>query len=474
VAIVVFVSALSVSSSIGSTAGGGASAEPHPAETWTSPDIVLIMTDDQRWDTLSAMPTIESELVSKGVNFVNAFAPTPLCCPSRASFLTGAYAHTTDVYKNEPPHGGFDSFDDSSTVATWLDAAGYETMLDGKYLNGYDLEDHWYIPPGWDHWAGYQGGYYRYVLSVDGVDEPHQGAKPDYSTDVLRDKAVDFIRTTPAGTPLFLFFTPFAPHPNRGKGPKPAPRHIGMFDDLPDYRPPSFNEADVSDKPGYIRALPPMTQDQIEKADDFRRKQYEAVQAVDEAVAAIVAELTATGRISNTVLIFTSDQGITWGEHRWQTNKNVPYEESIRLPLVIRYDPLTTEARTETSLVANVDLPPTIAQLAGASMPSSVEGLSLVPFLQGDGQTVWRSEFPLEWLKGGNVPGYCGLRGVDENGHQFVYVRYKTGEEELYDLQEDPFELDNLASSTSMMRLDQLLTQTEALCSPPPPHYRFP
>jgi arylsulfatase A-like enzyme len=217
-----------------------------------------------------------------------------------------------------------------------------------------------------------------------------------------------------------------------------------------------------------------MTQDQIEKADDFRRKQYEAVQAVDEAVAAIVAELTATGRISNTVLIFTSDQGITWGEHRWQTNKNVPYEESIRLPLVIRYDPLTTEARTETSLVANVDLPPTIAQLAGASMPSSVEGLSLVPFLQGDGQTVWRSEFPLEWLKGGNVPGYCGLRGVDENGHQFVYVRYKTGEEELYDLQEDPFELDNLASSTSMMRLDQLLTQTEALCSPPPPHYRFP
>jgi len=314
---------------------------------------------------------------------------------------------------------------------------------------------------------------------VDGVRESHGTGDADYSTDVLRDKAVGIIEGTPAQVPLFLYFAPFAPHGTQlapddllyHGPPRPARRHAGMFSGLANYRPPSFDEANVSDKPAYIRDLPRFTAAQLSQIDAFRRGQYESLQAVDEAAAAIIDALSAQGRLANTIVIFMSDQGVTWGEHRWQTTKFVPYEESIRLPLVIRYDQMTT-VRSEGSLVANIDIAPTIADLADVTPATPVEGASLVPFLLGVAPPTWRKNMALEWSEFGDVPGYCGLRGIDGRGRPYMYARYQTGEEELYNMKADPYQLMNSAAGSPL--LPQLRVKNESLCDPPPPGYTFP
>lgn len=190
------------------------------------PNIVLIVTDDQRWDTLGHMPTVQSELVGRGVTFQNAFVTNPLCCPSRASVLTGAYSHTNRVYTNSESMGGFKNFRDESTVATWLDDAGYETALIGKYLVGYPGGS--YVPPGWDRWVGLTPGeaegrglgYYTYGFNIDGVDFPFV-EQATYSTDFLAQEAVSFLQSAPR--PFFLYFAPFAPHaPSMTSPPTPT------------------------------------------------------------------------------------------------------------------------------------------------------------------------------------------------------------------------------------------------------------
>jgi arylsulfatase A-like enzyme len=225
----------------------------------TGPNIVLILTDDQRWDTLWAMPHVQSELVARGVTFSNSFVVDSLCCPSRASILTGEYSHTTGIYKNESPNGGFGSFKDPSTTATWLHDTGYHTGLIGKYLNGYRPKKVAYIPPGWDRWFAILQGridnesayYYNYSVSDQGTLASYGATDADYSTDVFAAQADTFIRATDSAQPLFLTFAPVAPH-----APARAPtRYAHSFSDLPPYRPPSYNETDVSDKPAYIQAL---------------------------------------------------------------------------------------------------------------------------------------------------------------------------------------------------------------------------
>ena len=313
-----------------------------------APNIVLVVTDDQRWDTLWAMPTVQRELVGKGVTFTNAFVVNPLCCPSRASILTGRYSHSTGVYTNVPPHGGFASFRDGSTVATWLRRAGYRTGYFGKYLNGYRGT---YVPPGWHRWVALTSlGYYRYGLNVDGKIDGTRN-RTWYSTDRLANAAAAFIRSRRG--PLFLVFAPFAPH----RPATPAVRHEGAFADLDRWQPSSYNEADVSDKPAWLQAK----RLRAAGADDaFRRRQYESLLAVDQGIATIVRALTETRRLRNTVILITSDNGYLWGEHRL-VDKAVPYEESIRVPLVVRYDRLAAPARIETRPALNIDLAPTIA-----------------------------------------------------------------------------------------------------------------
>ena len=418
------------------------------------PNVVLIVTDDQRWDTLSAMPTVQSELVGKGVTFSNAFVVNPLCCPSRASILTGRYSHSTGVYRN----GDLKRFDDSSTLATWLRGAGYRTAFLGKYLNTYRGS---YVPPGWLRWRAFTPAnavnFFDYQLNVDGAISMFGSAPEDYSTDVLAARAETFIRSS--SKPFFLVLAPFAPH----RPATPAPRHSAAFPGLEPWRPASYDEADVSDKPGYIGSSGPVADPSA--LDDFRRSQLQSLLAVDEAVGRALEALEDTGRLENTVIVYTSDNGFLWGEHRL-TGKQAPYEESIRVPFVVRYDAEIGAPRTDGRLVANIDIAPTITDLAGISR-GGVNGRSLRPLWRG-APVSWRRQLLVESARTGPnplVPGYCAVRG-----RKYAYVAYETREEELYDLATDPGQLQNRVREPGLRgQRERFRSLVLSLCNPTPP-----
>jgi len=436
-----------------------------------APNIVVILTDDQRWDTLWAMPTLQAELVGKGTLFNNAFVANSLCCPSRASILTGKYSHSNLVYGNNPPQGGFTSFDDASTVATWLQASGYHTGMLGKYLNGYSADQISYIPPGWDRWFGLtqrtaEFAYYNYTVSDQGVPAQYGSQETDYLTDVLAGQADQFIRDTDHSQPLFLYLALSAPHAPA----IPPPRYATAFSDLEEYRPPSYDESDMSDKPLYMQSQPPLKTRQQRSLDALRIDQYRTLLALDDAINTVLTALTETGRLSDTLIVFASDNGQTWAEHRWKKGKIVPYEESIRIPLIIRYDPLTQlTPRTDDHLVVNIDFAPTLAELAGVLSPA-VDGLSLVPLIS-ETPVDWRSDFLIEHLKGvDKVPTYCAVRSEG-----YLYVTYETWEEELYDLALDPYELDNKAMDSAYAQtIASLRTRLQQLCDPVPHKFTWP
>jgi N-acetylglucosamine-6-sulfatase len=429
------------------------------AVSLSAPDIVLILTDDQRWDTLDAMPKTRALLADRGMTFTNAFVSNSSCCPSRVSILTGDYSHTTGVYTSgSGPYGGFQSFDDSSSAATWLRAKGYRTAMIGKYLNGY-LERSGYVPPGWDRWfalGGTQPGYFDYLVSDDGNPRRFGHAQADYSTDVFAATADRFIRTTPSSQPLFLYFAPRAPH-----GPATPPkRYARSFSDLAPYRPPSYEEADVSDKPQYVRNL---SRTDSTAADDLRRNQYRTLLAVDDAVERIVTALSDTGRLDHTMVVFTSDNGLTWGEHRLRVTKFTPYDEAIRVPLIVRYDGVTAGGSVDDHIVGNIDLAPTFAQISGAQAPA-MDGSSLMPLLTRS-PVLWRPGLLLEHMPEGQpqAPTFCGIR-VDG----FSLVSYASGETELYDVTDDPYQLQNVASLPAYVGvLEELLAQLPD-CAPSP------
>jgi N-acetylglucosamine-6-sulfatase len=435
----------------------------------TLPNIVLILTDDQTVEELNslAMPTVMDQIVNRGTRFANGFVVNPLCCPSRTTILTGKYSHGTDVYDNTPPHGGFSTFgsQDQSTIATWLHAAGYRTALVGKYLNGYKPGS--YVAPGWDTWDalllsdGNTGGYYDYSMSINGKVRRYGGGDSNYATDVISAYATDFIRSVPHDQPLFLEFTPHAPHAPA----TPSRRYANYFSSLSPLRPPNYNETDVSDKPQWVRQLKPLTSNQQHQTDEFRKNQYRTLRSVDDAVGDILQQLWSSGRLSTTFILFASDNGMEQGSHRW-TAKQVVWDEAARVPIVVRYDPLTQgDAGTDTNLVLNLDFAPTFAALAGVSAPGS-EGLSLLPLLEPDPPTL-RDDFLIEHWGGGTVPAYCAVRT-----QQYKYVEYATGEEELYDLNADRYELQSRdkdeAYAATKAALHARLLQ---LCSPPPPGF---
>jgi N-acetylglucosamine-6-sulfatase len=439
-----------------------------PSAAARPPSIVVVLTDDQRSDTLWAMPTVERDLVAHGLTFTNSFVVNSLCCPSRTSFLTGQYSHSTGVYLNSGPHGGFHAFRDRRTIATVLHAAGYTTGLFGKYLNRYGVAagDERYVPPGWDSWHVFlrQTMYYNYHLVENGHVRYYGDAPSDYSTDVLARKAAAFVARAPR--PFFVELAPFGPH----EPATPPPRHKSAFANSTWTKPPNFNEADLSDKPQYIRDLGPLTPKRIWQAEQLRRHQLAATLAIDDAVGALVRALKARHLLHSTLFLFTSDNGISWGAHSLvAARKGVPYEEAIRVPLVIRYDPLLHgRPRQDEQLALNIDYAPTFAALAGRRMPGA-EGRSLVPLLAGR-QTRWRRDFLVEHLDGPpqrDVPSYCAVRG-----ERFKYVLYQTGEEELYDLQDDPYELQSQAANPAFANLKATLrARLSRLCVPRPPGY---
>ncbi|HYX75658.1 MAG TPA: sulfatase, partial [Gaiellaceae bacterium] len=334
-------------------------AAARPVPDPKAPSIVFVLTDDQRWDTLWAMPAVQQELVAHGVTFTNSFVPTSLCCPSRASILTGQYAHSTGVYLNIGPHGGFHAFHDRRTIATLLHNAGYTTGLFGKYLNRYGVaaRDTQYVPPGWDHWTTFlaKTKYYDYRLVSDGRVKRYGHDARSYSTDVLARKAVSFVEHAPR--PFFAEFAPFGPHLPA----TPPPRYARAFARSSWKQPPSFNAAELLTKPAYMRSLPTLSPKQLADADQFRRNQLASTLAVDDAVRSLVRALKARHMLDSTMIVFASDNGLAWGEHQLlPSRKLVPYEESIRVPLVIRYDPLTHgRPRTDRRLALNIDYAPT-------------------------------------------------------------------------------------------------------------------
>jgi len=426
------------------------------------PDVVLVVTDDQRWDTLWAMPTVRRDLVARGAAFENAFVVNPVCCPSRASILTGDHSHTTNVYRQAPPFGRSQWFDESSTLATWLNDAGYTTGLFGKYLDGYQHRAlTGVIPAGWDRWVAFvHAAYVDYKLTVDGEVRSFGSSPSEHSTRVLTREAVAFVER--ADGPLFLVFAPAAPH----EPALPAPRDAGAFRGLADARPPSFDEPDVGDKPSWVRALEPLNLADEGAIDAFRRDQYRSLLSVDRAVGAILDALERTGRLDNALVLFTSDNGIHHGEHRW-TKKETPYEESIRVPLVVRWDAARWDVPVRRDeLALNIDLAPTIAESTGVVPPRPPEGRSLLPLLAGE--TTWREDFLIEHMENTNpVPTFCAVRSTTTK-----YVRYATGEEELYDLAGDPFELRNLANAPASRRvLLEMRERLRVLCVPPPPGF---
>jgi arylsulfatase A-like enzyme len=373
------------------------------------------------------------------MEFTNSFVTNPLCCPSRSSFLTGQYAHDHGIWTNHAPEGGATAFNDSSTLPMWLQDAGYTTGAFGKYLNDY-LTIISYVPPGWDEWHSHAPQYaYLYKMNDNGVVTRYNATEADYSTDVLRDKAVDFIKNT--DEPFFMWFTPDAPHLSPTGYAVPAKRHVGTCEDI-QARPPSYYEADASDKPEWVRNLAPAISNTTTYTDKVSKSQVCSLKAVDEAVDAIMDALGP--RLDNTIIIFTSDNGYAWGEHRWNS-KTCEFEECIRVPLAIRYPSLIEAGSQSDALVLNLDLTATILDLAEATPGLQQRGQSLVPLFADPSTTDWRQDFLIEQARFPDaatlyVPGFTGFRA-----HMDKYVSLETGEIEYYDLVNDPYELNNLA-----------------------------
>jgi arylsulfatase A-like enzyme len=409
------------------------------------PNIVVILTDDQSFDTLPstppAMPYLQSQIADPEGNwlwFPHAFVNTPLCCPSRASILTGRYSHHTGVRNN----GQGALLDESNTLPVWLHEAGYTTALIGKYLNRYSFDRGPYVPPGWDRWVAKRNtlastAYYDYGFVDQGVPLRVSDAPDTYATDLLADRAVDFLHDAPLDRPFFLYFAPSAPHAPW----TPAPRHAGAFEGVGLRVPPSIGERDRSDKPMWVRRLDPLTRLDEARLQERRRLEYETMLGVDDAVRRIVDALGARGDIGRTVIFFLTDNGFSFGEHGIR-GKRCPYEECIRTPLAVRVP--GQAARHVPSLVSNVDLAPTIADLAGVTPGLEPDGTSFAPALRG---RPWRGPpgILLEWAGDREVPPWWGVRTRD-----FAYVENDDGTLELYDLtgrlgRSDPFEVEGRA-----------------------------
>jgi arylsulfatase A-like enzyme len=461
----------------------------------------LIRTDDQALRQYNArtMPQTTRLLAGRGTTFTDSIVATPLCCPSRAAALTGQYGHNNGVLANQP---GYPALRDKGNVLpVWLRRAGYRTAHLGKYLNEYSetAPNPSAVAPGWDEWVTALSGqgprYYRYSLSHNGQRVSYGQKWADQITRVLNRTAVRLIRTyTPRARPLYLQLDQRAPHRSIGVSrgrcnrhvPQPDPRDLARFQHQPLPKPPSFNEADVSDKPSFIRRIPELNGRVLAHVRRYSQCARASLRAVDRGVAAIVRVLKRIGELRNTVIMFTSDNGYYFGEHRLSTGKAPPYEESIRVPLLIRlpsaYRNGAARVPRTSKPVANIDLAPTILRLAGARPCRSrghcrtMDGRSLVPLLQGHSRRWPRHRALLVELRQpqGRNAGVCAYQGLRLGTLMFTEYTQVTdpssgacapaNEHELYELAEDPYQLENLADRPSHAaqrqrlsdRLDQL------------------
>ncbi len=381
------------------------------------PSFLLIVSDDARYDTVDYMPRTRARIFDEGITFTNAYCTTPLCGPSRATMLTGMYAHNHCVYGNDYP------FEQTHCIHH-LQSAGYYTGLVGKGLNSWGDAPR----PEFDFWAVCKGPtYFDPEVNFNGTVIQHRG----YATHILRDYGLQFLEgARQRGGPFILLFWPFAPHSPAD----PAPGDEGLFADLPPYRPPNYNEADVSDKPLWLWTKPILTEEEVETLDTLRRRQLQCLVSLDEAIESLVLALEADGRLDSTLTMYLSDNGLFWGEHRL-TGKRYVYQPSARTPFGLCYPRLVNRPRVETRLVGNLDIAPTIYQLAGLPMPGPMNGRSLVPLMEGRG--TWRTDLLVEGWPNVSTP-YAAV--VEQS---YVYVETEGDLPELYVFELDPYELRN-------------------------------
>ena len=469
-------------------AGAAGDAEGAPGD-----NVIFILTDDMAATELAAMPNTMALIGGQGMTFTRAYIPYPLCCPSRASMLTGEYMHNHGVRGNAGPFGGWERLrpHESNTVATYLDDAGYYNVHIGKYVNGYAAgpPTPLPVPPGWDEWYGKVSEgplYFNYsLIEKEGpADTPelefYGDQTDDYQTDVLREKAVDFIETaTDTETPFMMNVWFNAPH-----GPfDPAPRHLFTMSSAALPRLQAFDEKDLSDKPNWLRK---QARKRLGKAlkqtiASERRRRLEQLLSVDEAVGDIVAELSQEGMIDDTYIIFASDNGFFRGEHRIAGGKYLAYDPASRVPLMIRGPGITAGVQSD-ELVSAIDIPQTIEEIATGTTDPNADGRSFLPYAQSpllrstrpllleadtgpgkgnagfDPQTASVSAAKIAKVK---VAGRRGVKNLDQekmgtktvaNGNfapayrairtsRYLYVLYANGQSELYDLVLDPAQL---------------------------------
>jgi arylsulfatase A-like enzyme len=453
-------------------AAGAVTATSSPAAATTpKPNIVVILADDLDVTTTPfwlAMPRTAALLRDRGLQFTQAFAPSPACCPARASLLTGQYAHNTGVYSNLGDDGGYPSFvgggNEQRTFPITLAAAGYRTALVGKYMNNYVEQINGIAPPpGWTDWYGLinEGFYdgYSYTLNENGTLVPYGADPSDYLTDVLATKTLEFLddaEATNDAQPFFALVSPSAPHLPIA----PAPRHADHpWTAATAPRHPNFYEPDISDKPLWLQWSAAFRARWLPFVDTDYRNRMGSLIALDDLVSAVIAKLAANGELANTYLVFTSDNGYNLGAH-WLSSKLVPYEPSLRIPLVVSGP--NVRVGTESRMALLTDLAPTILQLAGLPPEPRHDGRSLLPLFGTAPPPTWRTDFlaeyhtsvipgtpPAQRLLAGiiyDVPSYAAVRT-----DRYLFVRWYRADEtngvheyELYDLQSDPYQLENL------------------------------
>jgi N-acetylglucosamine-6-sulfatase len=461
-ALIALVAALSSGAAL---AGQGSSAATR------RPNIVFILTDDLSWNLVKYMPHVR-RMQAEGTTFSKFFVSNSLCCPSRATIFTGKYPHNTGIFTNGGREGGFTRFHQSGlereTFATRLHAAGYTTALLGKYLNEYTPTGfvdgaNLYVPPGWDDWyvPGKAYGEYDYFMN-ENRRLRYYGRKPsDYLTDVLAARSQEFVeRMAGSKKPFLLEIATFAPHSPF----TPAPRHENLFPRVKAPRTPAFNEANLSDKPSWLRNRRSLRTLQVASIDEAFRKRVQAVQSIDELLGRVEEALQASGQLSNTYIFFSSDNGLHLGDHRLAAGKQTAFEPDIRVPLIVT-GPRVLHGRTVDNLASTIDLYPTFVQLGAAGVPPTIDGRSLLPLLRGQAVGGWRNAVLIEHHGPDvtrNDPDFPGPFGGNPKSYQALrtpnalYVEYVGGELEYYNLKKDPYELNNspgLLTATSRQNL---------------------
>ena len=496
---------------------GAASGQP--------PSFVVIQTDDQTLESLyatfrtpaiRAMPNTVDLIAKRGMTFNSYYVPYPLCCPSRVSLLTGRYAHSHGVKGNVQPNGGAFGFSfraaATHNLATWLQGAGYRTIHVGKFLNGYGDEPYdngTWVPGGWNAWhsvlkADTHHYFYGYTLNNNGVLEgpygdsgtwepreytvrddigcpfaPLNGLPCFHQTDMLSNIAMAELRATSPEQPFYLQLDYTAPHGDFRKpaGPEPTPRHYDWFKGapFPHDRAEGFAEGNVADKPSFIRGSEYLTLGEMHTYRIYWNKQLESLRDIDDGVKLIVDTLGSMQRLRNTYVIFTSDNGFFFGEHRLTGGKYLAYEPATHLPFLIRGPHIRPGSESD-ELTANVDVAPTLLELAGVEADKSIDGRSMVPFLRDPELRTLRPILFESFVETSDVnengaiaeprPSSRPQAGATASARRqpgagasllappkdyggirlgpYKYIAWPNGEKELYDLEKDPNELNNI------------------------------